>query len=463
MERKHFYGLSTFQILTMLRRGIFYFFLAIYLKEYLGLSNTEMTLLATLSMIANILGQSLVWGRLSDHFQKRRSLIVFGELFAAAGYLAIFFLHRSLGLSSGLRAAGYAIIIGFTVVEFFWSSSNLAWTALIADLTSEAERSKVMGNLQLVGGLGNMLGITAAGFLYQEGAGFWDGSLFYICSGIMVFGIFAMFVIPESYADLKVKTPMSASGQQILPMITEVDTQNQDKKELELDSFKSKRSNHRNNIKKDEQWEKGLFIWLLAVLAIINIGGNSVIQLIQLHVRLADTFAASDQTVSYLRLVDSFAIMVGGLITGTLAKKYGNTKLLFLGFMLMFVGLLSLPSIPSLLIFYMYMGLHGLSRVWIQTSSYSLVTKIVPLSQRGKIMAYYNATFYLAWGLGGTMIAGPIADTIVASGKPDSYAYSVTFYVAAFIVLLGMLMFLFLRPKSYKSLLTPDSKKIEVK
>ncbi|MHA1396908.1 MAG: MFS transporter, partial [Candidatus Heimdallarchaeaceae archaeon] len=71
--------------MAMFRRGIFYFFLSIYLKEYLHVTNTEMTLFATLPMIANIFSQSFIWGRISDKFKKRRLLIVFGESYAAVG------------------------------------------------------------------------------------------------------------------------------------------------------------------------------------------------------------------------------------------------------------------------------------------------------------------------------------------------------------------------------------------
>ncbi|MCK5409492.1 MAG: hypothetical protein KAJ30_04445, partial [Candidatus Heimdallarchaeota archaeon] len=86
MQRKHFAGLSVFQMMAMFRRGIFYFFLSIYLYEFLGVSTTEMTLFATLPMIANIVAQSALWGRISDKFKKRRMLIFFGEIFAAIGY-----------------------------------------------------------------------------------------------------------------------------------------------------------------------------------------------------------------------------------------------------------------------------------------------------------------------------------------------------------------------------------------
>ncbi|MEZ4605125.1 MAG: hypothetical protein R2861_17475, partial [Desulfobacterales bacterium] len=69
---KVFWGISSFQALAMFRRGLFYAFLSIYLRYFLGLSVTETTLFATLPMVFNILAQTFVWGRLSDRRQLRR-------------------------------------------------------------------------------------------------------------------------------------------------------------------------------------------------------------------------------------------------------------------------------------------------------------------------------------------------------------------------------------------------------
>ena len=55
-------GLSSFQFMAMVRRGLFYTFLSLYLRVILGLSVTETTLLACLSMIANSVSQASIWG-----------------------------------------------------------------------------------------------------------------------------------------------------------------------------------------------------------------------------------------------------------------------------------------------------------------------------------------------------------------------------------------------------------------
>jgi len=94
-------GLSSFQFMAMARRGLFYTFLALYLRVVLGLSVTATTLLASLSMIANSASQTFIWGKISDKYQARTILVVIGEIIAAFGYVFVYFLHINLLNTSG--------------------------------------------------------------------------------------------------------------------------------------------------------------------------------------------------------------------------------------------------------------------------------------------------------------------------------------------------------------------------
>ena len=141
---KIFWGISSFQALAMFRRGLFYAFLSIYLRYFLGLSVTETTLFATLPMIFNILSQTFIWGRFSDRRQLRRTLILWGEGCGAAGTILIWGAH-ALVSTPGL--SGYVIILGLTIVEIFWSMSNIGWSALISDLYPEKKRNAILGYL----------------------------------------------------------------------------------------------------------------------------------------------------------------------------------------------------------------------------------------------------------------------------------------------------------------------------
>jgi predicted MFS family arabinose efflux permease len=198
--RKIFFNISSFQILTMFRRGLFYSYLSIYLRFYLGLSVTETTLFATLPMICNVVFQNLVWGRVSDRWQLRRSMIIVGEVLAAVITFFVWYVHT---LPASKHTAGFVIIIGLTVVEVFWSMSNLAWSALLSDFYPEKERAGMQGKMQSMGAAGRFVGVWIGGLLYDglraefDGWGFAHGWLFFIACGAMLVSTIPMFFVPE--------------------------------------------------------------------------------------------------------------------------------------------------------------------------------------------------------------------------------------------------------------------------
>ena len=122
---KIFIGISSFQVLAVFRRGLFFSYLTIYLRHFIGLSVTTTTLLATLPMIVNVLAQRYVWGELSDRFQKRRSFIILGEAIGGIGTIALFYCHR---IPVDGISAGWVVIAGMTLIEIFWSMSNLSYS-----------------------------------------------------------------------------------------------------------------------------------------------------------------------------------------------------------------------------------------------------------------------------------------------------------------------------------------------
>jgi len=178
----------------MFRRGLFYTFLSIYLKEFLSLSVWETTLYATLPMIMSVIFQNFVWGPMTDKIQRRRTFIILGELLAGIGTLTIWAIHFAV---DNLYLAGYIIIIGLSCVEMFWSMSNIGWSALISDVYPSEKRGKVMGQLTSLGGLGRIFGIFIGGILYDSGFGFRNGPLFFVASAVMFVSSIPMLYAPE--------------------------------------------------------------------------------------------------------------------------------------------------------------------------------------------------------------------------------------------------------------------------
>jgi hypothetical protein len=198
--RRTFLNISSFQMLATFRRGLFYSYLSIYLRFFLGLSVTETTFFATFPMILNVLFQTFVWGGISDKFQKRRTLIILGEILAAINTSFIWYIHT---LPDSDYSAGYAIIIGLSIVEIFWSMSNVGWSALLSDIYPERGRAGIQGRLSSVGAIGGIIGVWVGGLVYDgvpysyEGWGFESGLLFFAASGIMVLSAIPMLFVPE--------------------------------------------------------------------------------------------------------------------------------------------------------------------------------------------------------------------------------------------------------------------------
>ena len=80
----------------------------------------------------------------------------------------------------------------------------------------------------------------------------------------------------------------------------------------------------------------------------------------------------------------------------------------------------------------------GFSEVIIMVSSYSFVSILIPPEKRGKLFAIFNATYFLSWGLAGTLIAGPIIDWLIIIGKPEVFSYQMSFIAAAGITFIGL-------------------------
>ena len=182
-------------MLAMFRRGLFYSYLSIYLRHFLGLSVTETTLFATLPMVMNIFFQTFVWGAFSDKYQLRRTLIMSGEILAGFGTVLVWYGHT---LTGNLSLAGYVIIFGLSMVEIFWSMSNVGWSALISDIYRQADRNAVQGRLASIGGIGRIAGVWIGGLLYDglglkyNGWGFYEGALFFVAGAAMFISVIPM-------------------------------------------------------------------------------------------------------------------------------------------------------------------------------------------------------------------------------------------------------------------------------
>jgi len=401
---KIFTGLSSFQMLAMFRRGLFYTYLSIYMREFLGLSVTITTLYATLPMIASVIFQNFVWGPISDKLQRRRTLIISGELLAGLGTIIVWGIHTAF---NNYLIVGWIIIIGLTCIEMFWSMSNIGWSALLSDLYPSRERSKIMGQLTSLGGIGRMIGIFLGGYLYDEGYGFRNGSLFIIASFVMFISTIPMFFTPEG--GVRIET-------------------------TEQENSTNRTENNQNHV--------FVFIIFIVSLIFINFGRNSIAVPFSQYLSLDSGFNVGSVLLSWIANMRSFATLVIGFTAGFLSKKFGHARTLILGTSVGITGLIITATTIHLQLIFIGAFLIGAAEVIIYASSYAIASILIPARMRGKLFAVYNTTFFLSWGTAGTLISGPLIDLLISEGKSEIFAYQMAFLIGALLCLIGLAIFI---------------------
>lgn len=404
---RYFIGLTSFEMLAMFRRGLFYAFLSIYLRHRLGLSVTETTLFATLPMVVNVLAQTLVWGKISDRLQLRRTLIIAGEIMAAFGTVLIWLIHRQF---ADPRAAGYAIIAGLTAIEIFWSMSNISWSALVADIYDAQQRSRIQGWLASLGGVGRMLGVWIGGLLYDglglkaEGWGFFEGPLFFVAAGIMLVSTLPLFYLPEGGIGLNA----SAAN---------VD------------------SRHNKPLA-----SMAIYLAFLTGMVFINFGRNSIAIIFTQYLALDSGLALDSRTLSLVVNTQSLAIVTLGWTAGWICRQIGNAAALLVGTVAAAVGLSFLAFTTALPVVYAACFLRGIGDAVIMAAAYTLASILIPPQMRARLFAWFNGTFFLSFGMAGTLISGPIVDGLIGAGYAQPWAYRLSFAAGAGLTVIGLVI-----------------------
>ncbi|MCK5676843.1 MAG: MFS transporter, partial [Verrucomicrobia bacterium] len=340
---KTFIGISSFQILAMFRRGLFYSYLAIYLRHFLGLSVTMTSLFATLPMLLNVLAQRYLWGTFSDKYQKRRSLIIWGEILGGIGTILLWYFHR---IPDEKIHAGWIIIIGLTLIEVFWSMSNIGWSALISDVYAHEDRGRIMGKLEGVGGVGRIAGVLIGGLLYDgmgrtfPGWGFHGGSLFFISGIVMFLSVFPMLMVPEG-------------------------------------GIKKGHKETENHGPVGPFHLRG-FVLFIAAMCLINFGRNSVAVTMSQYLTLESGFNLSAITLSHLVNIRSVAIIITGFTTGRLLSRAGVGNLLVFGSCAAVASLFMLGAADSIPLVALANVAMGFSEVLVMASSYQLAAAYIP-------------------------------------------------------------------------------------
>ncbi|MFB0569284.1 MAG: MFS transporter [Nitrososphaeria archaeon] len=404
-------SLSVFQFLTFLRRGVFYSFMYIYLFSLIG-NVTSTAALGTLNMIASTVGQNLLWGRISDRYRIRAKLVVLGEVIAGFFYVAVFLIHRSLIDAGTNYAAGLSIVFGLSVLEFFWSMSDVGWAALLTDITTQRTRGSLVGALNFVGSIGRMTGIILAGFLYEGGLGFRQGNIFYVVTVMLFTGGTLM-----SFTSRFIKPNFSAT-------------------------FLQENIHEETKSAYDQDSNSEVYRWFLVSLIVVVLGVTCVSQVFLLFLQLPDGLSASDEAVSLVLTAWTMGGMLASLVAGKLSDRLGRVKLILCGLIFSAITPLLYGVVHEVVSMAIVYGLNGASFWTLQTVGFTLAGDIIPADRRGRLFSRYNAVMALSWGPAGFLIGGPLADAQTEIlGVPRHTAYTNTFFASSVLVGVGTIIF----------------------
>jgi MFS family permease len=408
--RRTYFNLSVFQFITFLRRGVFYTFMIPYLHMLMG-TVTWTAALGTLNMIGSSLGQNLLWGRICDKYKARTKLIISGEMIAAVTYVLVFLIHRFLRDSGNNFSAGLSIIFGLSILEFFWSMSDVGWAALLTDVTTPQIRGRVIGTLNFIASVGRMAGVLYSGFLYNDGEGFLNGTIFYIVIALLLAGVSLMV-----FTSRRIKT---------------------DKTEEQCTQTTAKQEDSLSN----RQNERKYWMFLISLIVMI-LGAASISQIFLLFLQLPNGLNFSDPQMTLVVSAWTVGGMIASLGAGRLSDRFGRLKVLLFGLSLAIVTPLFYSFASSVPLMSFVYGLNGVSFWTIQTVGFVFAGDMIPKDKRGRLLGRYNTVMALSWGPAGILIGGPFADLQVERlGLSSFTAYVNAFYVSSIIVLIGTVLF----------------------
>jgi len=398
-----------FQFISFLRRAIFYAFFYLYLRTFLELPATLAALLGTMNLTGSLFGQLKIWGpRLNHQPSLAKKYVVRGEIIAAFTYFIAYVAHNIFLGFGDKTGAAFIMIVLLSLLEIFWSMSDLGIRFLIAQATEGQHRGQLVGFIDGIGLIGQIIGFLISGLLYRNGLGFSEGTIFYV----VVVLILLCAVVIQFYPQVK---------------RTDVDLLT---------------SEHPQNIR--ELLKNHSFLIFILCLMVLVIGISSSTQIFLYYGEDQIGLDFNDQLISYLLILFS---ITGGLITplaGRASDKIGRIPVIIFGsfgssisYFLFFL----LGKQPFLIIAVIY-SLLGACFALIQSIAFAHTADILPEELRGTGFALYNITLATGWGLAGFIVGGPVADLLIFIGQPTAIAYRIAFLVSSLVIFSGTLALL---------------------
>jgi len=297
-----------------------------------------------------------------------------------------------------------------SILEFFWSMSDVGWAALLTDVTTSEIRGRIVGALNFIASLGRMVGIVFVGFLYANGEGFKNGTIFFVVTILLFIGAAIMTLISR-----RIKWSSDVPKHSI--------TREAEQREDRTVDVNEKR-----------------YRWFLAFLIIVVLGAASINQIFLLFIRKG--LNVGDSEMGLILSAWTIGGMLASITSGRLADKIGKSKVIFFGLILAIVTPLLYSAAPNVSSMALIYGSNGASFWILQTVGFAFAGDMVPGHKRGRLLSRYNTVMALSWGPAGILIGGPLVDIQVKGFQMPIYLACVNaFYASSIIVTLGTMLF----------------------
>src|SRR5512138_289128 len=307
-SRKNLLILSFTMLVVMLGYSMAMPLLPFYIERF-GVGGTELGwLMSTYSLMQLICAP--VWGVVSDRYG-RKPILAIGIL----GYAITLFLF-------GLAESFTMLFLARTLSGILSSATQPTTMAYIGESTEQKEKSKGMGQLGAMVGLGVILGPLVGGLLSADSL-----SLpFFIGSGLAFIALLlVIFLLPESKPACPSTGKLSLSNEPISTLQPDAITNSKPKRPRVLDIYLRILLS-----------PAGI---LLLLIFIMSFGMTNFQGMIGLYA--VDKFAFDTKQVGTIWVLMGFVLIAGqGFLVGILTKKLGDLLLIKIGLLGGTVGFL---------------------------------------------------------------------------------------------------------------------------
>lgn len=368
------------------------------------------------------------FGKLSDNCHsklgKRRPFIVFGAPISAV----LFFLIPIAAVSVGSLPLTMCFIILFVFVMSLWRAPVVA---LMPDLTPPELRSEGNAVINLMGGLGGLIGMVAGTIVTvifkARGVAITAENeeriypyVFLIGAVVMIIGMLVLlFFVKEQDSRIEVKAQRNQASQE------------KSDKAAAKARKKAERAAAKAALSKGER--KSL-IFMLIGLFFLFCGTNAIQTYFSLFA--AEILGKTTSEATIMMAVFAICSAAAALPAGKCGKKFGRKKTILVGLAVFMVVFALYVATRSFALIWVALVLGGAANMFITVNTLPLVLEIGGLDKVGTFTGYYYTATFSA------QIASPILYGVI---RMLSGTYMSLFWYAPVVFVLSILCILFVK------------------